>query len=231
MIKDDFEMLQQKINKGIIVAEKLDSIFNFFDSSTNKFKNNFGDKNITNFFKQYYFILYSLYDLYKKTNIIFIHNDFKLDNIMIRVVNIPGDYYNYTLFNRISIQIPLIKYLDKKYLLVLNDFGESYSLNFSNNEEIIKSDNRMMFPYKYFDQETFTQTDLKKLFNNINKYIDIEVLNSKLAQPYDKYIFENEERKKIFKELQNDIRNIVKINKIRVLVNCLFLYKLNYFVK
>lgn len=177
----ELNILNDVNKRGIIISERLYNIYEFFDTATNTFKLEFNEQKI-NFYKQLYFIFYSLKDYYDKTGNIFIHNDFKLDNVLLRKIHNNENSYLYELANKTIIEIPYIVYNNCKWIIVLNDFGESYSYNKTTKKVNFKekdSNTMLMFQLKYmddiFDDTNAFNTALEYMFNHsYNELIKIE---------------------------------------------------------
>lgn len=205
---------------GIIITDTLGHIYEFFKESSrdgegnktyNNFKDNFSNENRIAFYKQFYFILYSIYDLYKKNGSILLHNDIKMDNFLIKEIKDDGNIeIIMKLFNGIELHIPYIVYNNKKYILILNDYGNSYTYN---SETLIES-----FPP---NQDDFNQLKFKFLSNIVpnnifyerikeqieNKsYIDNEMSLMQFNTKIDNFIFTD--GKRYFDIFKKDIRNI-----------------------
>jgi len=197
--------------RGIFVSERLYPLFEFFDQ-TNNFKADFGQNNINAFYKQMYFLLYSLVDYFDKTGNVFVHNDFKLDNILLRKMETPNDNYSYILSNGNTLNIPLINYNGNKWLLVLNDFGESYSYNNLTTLENVKEDIKIIVGFKFLDNEGLDiNPNLMKnlLRHNYKKYFAIEFSSlSMMGQEIDRNIITGFLISNIYTRLNQNIMNM-----------------------
>lgn len=215
-------------NIGIIITDKLSPIYDFFQETRNgennktykNFKDNFSIENRIAFYKQFYFILYSIYDLYRRTGSILLHNDIKMDNFLIKEIKDDDNIeIIIKLFNDIELRIPYIVYNDKKYILILNDYGNSYTYNSQTLTESFPSndvDSILVLKFKFLETDSVSN----KLFKNaiIEKitnlsYIDIEMRYMEFFSDIDKFIFTDSKR--YFKIFKNNIINInLPINKI-----------------
>jgi len=203
---------------GIIITDKLSPIYDFFQETRNgennktykNFKDNFLIENRIAFYKQFYFILYSIYDLYRRNGSILLHNDIKMDNFLIK--EIKGDINMdiiMTLHNGTKLNIPYIVYNDKKYILILNDYGNSYTYNSQTLTESFPSNNmnsilKIKFLGYNVSNKLFKE-DIKEKINNMD-YIDIEITNMLGADDIDKFIYRN--GTPYFNLFKNNIRNI-----------------------
>ncbi len=126
--------------KGITISESLESVSKKLLNNDNTLK--IDNIQFTNFCKQIIMIYLTIYNIYYRTGNIILHNDFKIDNLLLREIKNPGDgMYKYIYdVNKNFFMIPLIDIEGKKYLVVLNDFGESYTYNYETKKETIKNE-------------------------------------------------------------------------------------------
>ena len=189
--------------KGIVISEKLYPI-NILFASDSAFK--ISPSEVLNLEKQICFILFSLYDFYLKTGKLIIHNDFKVDNLLLRKIEDPSSTYKYTASNGRIIEVPYINVEGNKYLVVLNDYGESYTFDGAINS----SRPGNILNWKYIgDGITFNNINVSsKLFNNYYNYLQkvakLELANLNMMTNYDKLLnrsLTNQDR--IFGQLQS----------------------------
>jgi len=196
--------------RGIFVSERLYPIFELFDN--NEFKADLGQNNIEAFYKQMFFLLFSLKDYFDRTRNVLVHNDFKLDNILLRKMNTPENTYLYTLANGSNINIPLINYNGNKWLLVLNDFGESYSYNNAARSENVKEDLKIIVGFKFLQDEGFNinpqmmQNYFRYGFNN---YLALEYsAPAMMGREIDINIIGSFFRSNVYERLRQNITNM-----------------------
>ena len=197
-------MMQRKIETtdiGIIVSEKLEPISLIFDFTNSKFK-----IDPIQFYSQLWYIYYMIYEYYKKTKIIILHNDIKIDNFMLR--EIIDNKLNYK-----KTTIPYITIGSKRYILTLIDFGEAFIFNstdiesFNQNFQDKISENIITL-YKYEltdDGTTINKLTLSAIYNNlesfINKIAKQDILTASYFDNNNKKIFTDPQIEKIFTEL------------------------------
>ena len=209
-----FSMFQHNINldgdkreRGIIVSERLLPIYIIFNSATANFMSD--DTNLHEaFYKQLYFLFYSILDFFNKTGNILIPNDTKIDNILLKKINTDLNYIPFTLANGSIINIPLIISGSDKYHLVFNDFGESYTFNKQTEQE--NYDKESTFNFKYFDFREDGDVNAVKVIVRSLSFIeqDFKYLTMASASPIDKLIATDIRRSKIFGSLKVNIMNM-----------------------
>jgi hypothetical protein len=209
-----YSMFQHNINldgdkkeRGIIVSERLLPIYIIFNSATSNFMS--ADTNLHEaFYKQFYFLFYSILDFYQKTGNILIPNDTKIDNILLKKIATPLDYIPFTLANGSTINIPLIISGTDKYHLVFNDFGESYTFNNQTKQE--NYDKNSTFNFKYFDFRDDGDVNAVKAIVRSLSFIeqDFSYLKMASATPIDKLVASDSKRERIFSSLRRNIMNI-----------------------
>ena len=204
-------MMQRKIENtdvGIIVSEKLEPMSLIFDFINHKFKD---DTYKQSFYSQLWFIYYMIYEYYKKTKVVILHNDIKLDNFMLREIIDSKVNYNYKGLKDIS--IPYIIINNKKYVLSLIDFGESFIFDSSdinafntNNKSYITNNIVTLFKYNLTaDGETIDESSLLDIYKSLKTFLnsiyEADGQNAGFYNEDNKQIFTDVIQKKIFIDL------------------------------
>ncbi len=205
-------MTQHKIDKieiGIIVSQKLYPINLLFDFVNHKFTNINFEKP---FYSQLWFIYYMLYEFYQKTKIIILHNDIKIDNFMLREISDLN--VNYVYNNGLkNIDIPYIIINNKKYILTIIDFGESYMFDSSNIDDYnrnnkLKIMENIIALFKYEltqDGDTIDKSSVNYTYSSFKKFMakicETDMLNASAFDENNNNIFSNSNRNKIFNTL------------------------------
>jgi len=143
------------------------------------------DTNFNNFCDQLVFIYAILHYLSILKDKTIIHNDFKFDNLMLREVSSESNFYIHSINNE-NYTIPFIKHNDKKYKLVLIDYGASY-INGITDDFVVKF--KYNIEEKGIDYKNFLLIDilnfsiicknsvliekLKEIITTNNRYLDI----------------------------------------------------------
>ena len=190
---------------GVIISDRLSPIYGFFQEFRNNetnitninFRNDFSGENREAFYIQFYFILYSIYDLYRKTSNILLHNDVKMDNFLIKeIIGNDNTHVKMTLFNNSIVYIPFIVYNDRKYILILHDYGNSYTYNSQSKIESFPSadgdESHTTLKVKFLENTNVSndqfKIDIIDTIMNLS-YIDKEILNMQLMDDIDKFIY------------------------------------------
>lgn len=205
---EELELIRD-CNKGIIVSEKLEPINILFKKVGDKYEINLDSGERGKIISQFVILFFILFKFYETTKNIIIHNDIKVDNLMLREVEDAKDSYNY-IYNTTTnnnINIPYIKKDDKKYLLVLIDYGESYTYDAKKNIESIKD--KDTFVREFNIKNTKNISNKKVIEDNIFKGINTYYTYLKTKLEYLKFGTQENDKKDIC--LYNLFNELTKI--------------------